>query len=122
MRFLIDVNLSPDCTALFSRHGLEAVHWFTVGDPRADDQAIMSWARTHGYIIFTHDLDFGAMLALTQTSGPSVIQVRTYDVSPDHLEPLIIPVIRKYQAELDAGALIVVEEARSRVRILPLAI
>lgn len=120
MRILIDMNLSPDCTALFARHGIEAVHWSAVGDPRAEDRVIMAWARTQGYVVFTHDLDFGAMLAVTQTDGPSIIQVRTQNVSPDHLEPLIIPMLRHYESELNVGALIVVDEARSRVRFLPL--
>lgn len=40
MRILIDMNLSPDCTAIFARHGIEAVHWSTVGDPRAEDRVI----------------------------------------------------------------------------------
>ncbi|MDE0421400.1 MAG: hypothetical protein OXK76_11030 [Gammaproteobacteria bacterium] len=30
-------------------------------------------------------LDFGAMLALSGTSGPSVLQVRSQDVLPEHL-------------------------------------
>jgi predicted nuclease of predicted toxin-antitoxin system len=36
---------------------------------------IKSWARAHGAIVFTHDLDFGAMLAATKANAPSVIHV-----------------------------------------------
>jgi predicted nuclease of predicted toxin-antitoxin system len=45
----------------------------------------MQWARNNDYLVFTHDLDFGILLAHSRDSGPSVIQVRTQDVTPDHL-------------------------------------
>ncbi len=80
----------------------------------------MSWALTNGYVVFTHDLDFGAILAATQANAPSVIQVRTQDVMPAHLEPVIVAALQQYGAELVAGALIIVHEGRLRVRILPL--
>jgi predicted nuclease of predicted toxin-antitoxin system len=122
MKILVDMNLSPEWVAVLTNHGLTAVHWSTVGDPRAEDSAIMDWARANAHIVFTHDLDFGAMLALTQAAGPSVIQIRTQDVTPRHLEPTLIPVIENNRPALEAGCLIVVEEARARVRILPLTL
>jgi predicted nuclease of predicted toxin-antitoxin system len=39
---LIDMNLSPEWVVEFARHGLDAVHWSTVGDPRAADATIMA--------------------------------------------------------------------------------
>ncbi len=42
----------------------------------------MEWAKTNSHIVFTHDLDFGAILAATNAIAPSVIQVRTQDVMP----------------------------------------
>ena len=80
------------------------------------------WARDKGYVVFTHDLDFGAALALTQAEGPSVIQVRTQDVTPQHLEPSVINVLENHAALLDGGCLIVLDEGRSRVRVLPLTL
>jgi predicted nuclease of predicted toxin-antitoxin system len=78
----------------------------------------MEWARANGYVVFTHDLDFGTALALTRAEGPSVIQVRAEDVLPDHLGDIIFKALRQYQAHLEAGALIVVDESTYRVRIL----
>ena len=82
----------------------------------------MDWARANGHVVFTHDLDFGAALALTRAEGPSVIQVRTQDVTPEHLEPQVISVLENNKALLETGCLIVLDEARSRVRILPLTL
>lgn len=76
MRFLIDVNLSPAWVGLFASHNIEAIHWTSIGDPRAPDDAIMRHARDNRYVVFTHDLDFGTLLALTRALGPSVLQVR----------------------------------------------
>ena len=96
------------------------MHWSVVGDPRATDRLIMDWAASEGYIVFTHDLGFGTMLALTRTGGPSVLQVRAQDVLPTHLEQTVVAAFRQHQTDLATGALVVVDELRSRVRLLPL--
>jgi predicted nuclease of predicted toxin-antitoxin system len=120
MKILIDMNLSPLWCAALKNHAWEALHWSEVGDPRAPDREIVAWARANQFVVFTHDLDFGAMLAATQATGPSVIQVRAQDVSVAHLEQTIVTTLQRFQAELEAGALIIVDEAKARVRVLPL--
>ena len=80
----------------------------------------MHWAAAHQYVVLTHDLDFGTMLALSHRAGPSVLQIRTGNVLPDHLEASVLAVLNQHQAELFAGALVVVDEGRSRVRVLPI--
>lgn len=77
MKILLDMNLSPDLIDRFSAYNIEAEHWISVGQPTAKDSEIMKFARESGYIVFTHDLDFGAILAATQAEAPSVIQART---------------------------------------------
>ena len=118
LRILVDMSLSPGWTLALSRPGLQAVHWSAVGDPGAPDREIMAWAVAHDHVVFTHDLDFGTMLALSQAAGPSVIQVRARDVLPETLEGTVIAAIRQHERELASGAL-VVEPGRGRVRLLP---
>lgn len=120
LRILVDMSLSPGWAPALRRGGWTAVHWSTVGDQGATDREIMDWALAHHHIVFTHDLDFGTMLALSHSTGPSVIQVRTRDVLPDDLEGTVVAAIRQLETELAAGALVVVEPDRNRVRILPL--
>jgi predicted nuclease of predicted toxin-antitoxin system len=120
VRILIDMNLSPEWVPVLQRHGWTAVHWATVGDPRATDRTIMDWAVANGYIVFTHDLDFGTTLALTHATGPSVLQVRAADVLPGHLEGVVIAALRQHDADLASGALVVVDESRYRIRVLPI--
>ncbi len=120
IQIVIDMNLSPDWVGTLTAQGWPSVHWSTIGDPTAPDREIMDWARTNGYVVFTHDLDFGTMLALTHATGPSVIQVRGQDVLPDHMSPIVLAALDQHESELAAGALVVVDEAKSRVRILPI--
>ncbi|PAX56960.1 DUF5615 family PIN-like protein [Brunnivagina elsteri] len=121
MKILIDMNLSPDWVAVFEKYdGITATHWYTIGDPRERDTVIMEWARTNGYIVFTHDLDFGSLLASTGAEIPSVIQVRTQDTLPSSIEGIIINALRQFESELELGALVTVDQSKSRVRILPI--
>ena len=120
IKLLIDMNLSPDWVPVLKTHGWSAIHWSTVGNPRASDDAIMNWAVMNEYVVVTHDLDFGAMLALSHAQGPSVLQVRAEDILPDHLEGLVIAALKQHASDLASGALVVVDESRSRVRVLPI--
>ncbi len=119
MKLLIDMNLSPGWIDVFEQQGWEVVHWSTVGNPCAPDKVIMDWARGNGYVVFTHDLDFGTLLATTRAQGPSVIQVRTQDIMPQSLGARLVKILRQYESLLESGALITVDEIRSRVHILP---
>ena len=80
----------------------------------------MGWARDNGHVVFTHDLDFGTLLALTHAKGPSVIQVRHAEPLPEVVGPQIFAAITQYQSHLEQGALLTVYPARSRVRLLPI--
>ena len=120
LKLLVDMNLSPDWVPILQKHGWHAAHWSTIGDPTASDKEIMSWAAGHQFVVFTHDLDFGTMLALSHEAGPSVLQIRAEDTLPDYLEEAVIAALSQHEADLAAGALVVVDERRSRVRVLPL--
>ena len=119
-KLLLDMNLSPEWLPVLEKHGWQAVHWSFVGDPRANDREIMDWAVAHQYVVFTHDLDYGTMLALSHEVGPSVLQVRAENILPDHLEALVVAALNQHEADLSSGALVVVDESRSRVRVLPI--
>lgn len=119
MKILVDMNLSPAWVEILERAGWEAVHWSAVGNMQASNAEILSWAREQGYIVFTHDLDFGILLALTRAEGPSVIQVRTQDVLPEALGERLVEILRAHETTLEKGALVTVDEGKSRVRILP---
>jgi predicted nuclease of predicted toxin-antitoxin system len=80
VNLLLDMNLSPALAAMISEHGHSVLHWSEVGDERAPDFTILRWARDHGRVLVTHDLDFAAILADTDATAPSVIQDRVQDL------------------------------------------
>jgi len=122
MKLLVDMNFSPRLTNLLVDAGHHAIYWGAIGKPEAEDFEILNWAKKNGYIILTNDLDFGAILAATGFESPSVIQTRRRDIYPETIVSSILQAIEVFSAELHAGALIVVDERRYRVRLLPLKI
>ena len=120
MKFLIDMNLSPLWVSFLANFGFAAVHWSTVGHASAPDTEIMEFAVVNGCIVFTHDLDFGMLLAAQRRTGPSVIQVRSQDVLPSAIGEVVLRAIRKAQPDLEKGALVTVDPARHRIRLLPI--
>ena len=79
----------------------------------------MAWAFANSHVVFTHDLDFGTLLALTHARGPSVIQLRTRDVMPDTNLAIMLSALQQHTSDLVAGALVVVDKTTLRVRVLP---
>jgi len=120
MKILIDMNLSPFWVPVLRQAGHQAVHWSKVGAPDAPDRLILDWAKTNGYVVFTHDLDFGAILAASQGLAPSVVQIRIQDVTPEICSGVLLDAITRFQGYLEKGSLVTVDENRARVRVLPL--
>ncbi|MCC7424696.1 MAG: DUF5615 family PIN-like protein [Planctomycetaceae bacterium] len=119
VKLLLDMNLSPLLVDILQQDGWDVVHWSQIGDPTASDRELMTWASDNGRAV-AHDLDFSAVLAATQATSPSVLQVRTLNVMPGLLRPILTVVLTQYESDIVAGAIVTVDEARSRVRILPL--
>lgn len=122
MKLVLDMNLSPRVVVWLQDEGFQAVHWSNVGDPRASDYAILDWAADNGHVIVTHDLDFGAALAVGRRLQPSVVQVRAHDVLAEDVWGELVAALRTHEAVLNAGALVTVDALRARVRILRFAL
>jgi len=120
VKILIDMNLTPAWVEFFSANQIESVHWSSVGNPRAVDPEIMDFARANAFVVFTHDLDFGNILAVTHARGPSVIQARVEDPVPDTIGKAVVGAIIEHAAQLDRGALVTLDPERLRTRILPI--
>lgn len=120
MKLLIDMNLSPNWVRLLAGAGFEAVHWSSVGVAYAPDSEIMAYANANGYVILTHDLDFSAILATTHGERPSVVQIRSDDVSLEAIGNQVVSALRQTASELEEGVLLTVDPKRTRLRLLPL--
>ena len=120
MKILIDMNLSPSWEKYLTNAGYECLHWTKIGKGNEPDSELFDYAKKNRYIILTHDLDFGTMLAYSNEDGPSVIQVRIENITPEYYGKKLISVIRQVESYLNDGALIVIDETRHRIRMLPL--
>lgn len=120
MKVLVDMNLSPRWIELLKAGGWEAMHWSALGRPTAPDSEIMAYAAANDCVVLTHDLDFSAILAVTHGQKPSVVQVRSDDVSPDRIGTLVLTALDRAKLDLEAGALLTIDTIRTRLRLLPL--
>lgn len=120
MKLLLDMNLSPAWVDLLQKNDLSAIHWSDVGDPRESDGVILQWCRNENAVLFTNDLDFGAILASAGLNGPNVIQFRTQDLSPGSLTPRLVRILKELEGVLLQGALVVIDDRSHRIRLLPI--
>jgi predicted nuclease of predicted toxin-antitoxin system len=122
MKFLIDMNLKPEPAVDFlpGQPGVRSSPLVDSRSTRAADSEILDFAAANGWIVFTHDLDFGMLLAALRTNKPSVIQVRSQDVLPSAIGDLVLRAIQTAEQHLEAGALVTVDSFRHRIRLLPI--
>lgn len=120
MKILIDMNLSPQWVSVLKSAGHEPLHGSQVGTPNATDREILQWARANHHLAFTHDLDFGAILAASDADFPSVFQIRTQDISPKALSAVVLSSLEQFEGPLIEGALVTLNEKQARARLLPL--
>ena len=120
MRFLADAGLSPQTVAFLKQLGHEATHIRDLGLQRARDSELVERARMDGSVIVTFDLDFGDILALGVLDKPSAIIFRLADERADSVNQRLAAVLSERRADLESGALVLVEDTRYRVRKLPI--
>lgn len=121
MRFLADMGVAVSTVRALADAGHDAVHLSGLGLQRLPDDQILDRARAERRIVLTFDLDFADLLALGVYASPSVVIFRLRNETPASLAPKLAQVIAERATELERGALIIVEEARYRMRHLPLA-
>jgi predicted nuclease of predicted toxin-antitoxin system len=121
MRFLVDNSLSPRLAVLLEKSGHQAMHVRQLGLAAADDQTIFAAAARQGQVIIAQDTDFGTILALRQERFPSLILFRCQAKSTEAIFRLLQANLPPVVSDLDNGAVVVIEDARIRVRQLPIA-
>ena len=84
-------------------------------------QLFAIYARDHGFVLITNDLDFPRILAYTSGRKPSVILLRGEPLTPEVRGEALIAAIADCSAELETGAILTIDWLdRPRARLLPL--
>ena len=121
MRFLLDQNQSPLLVRALVELGHEAVHVRDLSMSRASDTEILAFAYREGLVILSSDTDFGELLARSNAGLPSVVLFRRQgERRAAQIAALLAANLDAVAEELDAGAIVVLEADRIRIRRLPM--
>jgi len=120
MKFLADMGISLSTVLTLRNEGHDAVHLREERLHRLSDEEILEKARQEQRIVLTTDLGFGDLLAAGLHRSPSVILFRLHDQTPASVTPRLRSVLAEQSRQLQAGACVVVEDTRYRLRRLPI--
>lgn len=121
MRFLIDNALSPQVADGLRQAGHDAVHVRDYSLAKADDPLIFERAAQEDRVVVSADTDFGTLLAMRRHKTPSVVLFRgPVPRRPATQVALLLANLPAIDEALGAGAIVVLEPARIRIRSLPI--
>ncbi|MCF7551337.1 DUF5615 family PIN-like protein [Pseudonocardia sp. WMMC193] len=121
MRLLLDNNLSARLGEILVREGWDVVHISALGLRAALDPEVLQTARDDHRILVSADTDFGALLAASHATGPSVVLVRRVaNKRVEEMADILVANLPLVTDDLDAGCVLVIGEETMRVRRLPL--
>jgi len=120
VKFLLDMGLAQSTANFLKSHGHNAVYLRDQGLQSLPDDEIIEKARQEERIILTHDLDFGRLIALSQSRLPSVITFRLDDMKQAQVNHYLTETPARFEADLIAGALVSINEQAIRARTLPI--
>ena len=121
MRLLADVHISPRTVERLRSLGHDVVRVGDVLSATSTDDEIVAEAIRDQRVVVTQDLDFSAIVALSGRSAPSVLSLRLSSSRIENVNSSLERVLPMVEADLDAGAIVTVEDTRVRVRTLPVA-
>jgi len=120
LRFLVDAALSPKIAAALVSAGHDAVHLVDYGMLAAGDHEVLARAAKEDRIIVSADTDFAMILALGRESPPSLILFRHPVHAPSQQARRLIAELPGLEEALAEGSIVAIEEARVRVRTVPI--
>ncbi len=122
MRFLADMGVDGRIVHWLRGQGHDAVHLRDEGLQRLPDGEIFAKAASEARIVLTFDLDFGEIAALSQGRPAGVVLFRLHNTRTPHVIDRLAAVLAHAASTLEQGAVVIVEDARHRVRRMPIGV
>ena len=119
MRFLLDACVPRRLAAWLRAAGHDAIHLLDLGLGQLSDREVFAKASAEKRIVVTFDLDFGEVMAFSDSPSAGVILFRLQNTTAPRLIERLQTVLADAQATLESGAIVAVEETRHRVRTFP---
>ncbi|MBI4848123.1 MAG: DUF5615 family PIN-like protein [Nitrospirae bacterium] len=120
MKFLVDNALSPLIATGLKDAGIDAIHVREIGLQSAADLTIFELAAKEDRIIISADTDFGTLLARLHYLKPSVILFRGSMKHPGSQLSILLKYLPEIKGTLEQGSIVVIEDYRIRIRVLPI--
>jgi len=115
------MNLTPRWVPFLEGANYECRHWSRIGPVTAGDSEICAYARKHGFVVITNDMDFPQILAHTGEGGPSVVLLRGEPLSPVVRGRVLLEALAQCADDLRVGALLTINWSdKVRANLLPL--
>lgn len=121
MKRLIDNALSPQIALALRENGYDAIHVRDIDLHAVPDELVFAEAERSERVIVSADTDFGALLALRESTSPSFILFRkTTGVRPSVIATQLLDLLPRYQREIESGCILTVTNDFVRIRRLPI--
>ncbi len=120
MRFLLEMNLSSDVAVWLRAQGHDAVHLRERGLQQLRDAAVFAKAAREKRVVLTFDLDFADLAAAAGKARVGVILFRLRSPQTARIVTRLQAILTAAAQALEDGAVVIVEDARLRIRRLPI--
>ncbi len=120
MRILVDMSVDIRVADWLRSQGHDAVHLRDEGLHRMPNGEIFEKALSEDRIVLTSDLDFGEIAAALKGTSGKILLLRLHNSRAANVITRLTRVLPRVDRDLAAGAVVIVEESRHRVRPLPI--
>ena len=119
MRFIADMCMDVRVASWLNSQGHDATHLRDEGLQRLPNGGVFEKAIAESRVVVTFDLDFGEIVAFSKGRKTGVILFRLRNTRTSFVIQRLSEVISECADALMRGAIVIVEEARHRVREFP---
>jgi len=115
VKILADENISPRILSFLRAKGIDASDVKEKGWQGSDDRYILEMAYGDERFVLTHDSDFGTLAINEGAPCYGIIYIRLKNLKVENVCSVLEKLL-KLEMEIAKGSIIVVEDARVRIR------